>query len=134
MKRVRIEKVKGRREPRWLEVLPLDPRDVDVLRAKAVERARRGAWQRADPCRVETRETPQPLHEPIDVVTVVIGVALPAGGLGPGEWPTPEPASRGWRDFLAAIARTMRQNQSFIRASGIAMIHSSSTNRLRTRP
>jgi len=36
MKRVRIEKVKGRREPRRLEVLPLDPRDVDVLRAKAI--------------------------------------------------------------------------------------------------
>jgi hypothetical protein len=42
MKRIRIEKVKGRREPRWLEVLPLDPRDVEVLRAKAVARARRG--------------------------------------------------------------------------------------------
>jgi hypothetical protein len=38
MKRVRIEKVKGRREPRWLEAPPLDPRDVDVLRAKAIER------------------------------------------------------------------------------------------------
>ena len=42
MKRVRIEKVKGGREPRWLEALPLDPRDVEVVRAKAVERARRG--------------------------------------------------------------------------------------------
>jgi hypothetical protein len=37
MKRVRIEKSKGRREPRWLEVLPLDPRDVDVLRATAIQ-------------------------------------------------------------------------------------------------
>ena len=42
MKRIRIEKLKGRREPRWLEVLPLDPRDVEVLRAKAMERVRRG--------------------------------------------------------------------------------------------
>lgn len=38
MKRIRIEKSRGRREPRWLEVLPVDPRDVDVLRAKALER------------------------------------------------------------------------------------------------
>jgi hypothetical protein len=37
MKRVRIEKSKGRREPRWREALPLDPRDVDVLRAKAIQ-------------------------------------------------------------------------------------------------
>jgi hypothetical protein len=36
MKRVRIEKSKGRREPRWREALPLDPRDIDVLRAKAI--------------------------------------------------------------------------------------------------
>jgi hypothetical protein len=35
MKRVRIEKVKGRREPRWPEVRPVDPRDVDVLRPRA---------------------------------------------------------------------------------------------------
>ena len=48
MKRVRIEKVKGRREPRWLEVLPLDPRDVDVLRAKAIQYAgKRNAKVRA---------------------------------------------------------------------------------------
>ena len=42
MKRIRIERSKGRRERHWLEVLPLDPRDVEVLRAKAIERARRG--------------------------------------------------------------------------------------------
>jgi hypothetical protein len=42
MKRIRIEKSKGRREPRWLEVLPLDPRDLEVLRANAVAQARRG--------------------------------------------------------------------------------------------
>lgn len=39
MKRVRIEKSKGRREPRWREALPLDPRDVDVLRAKVIRQA-----------------------------------------------------------------------------------------------
>jgi hypothetical protein len=38
MKRIRLQKVKGRREPLWLEVLPVDPRDVDVLRAKAIQR------------------------------------------------------------------------------------------------
>ena len=42
MKPIRVEKVKGRREPRWFEVLPLDPRDLEVLRAKAVAQARRG--------------------------------------------------------------------------------------------
>jgi hypothetical protein len=42
MKRIRIEKLRVRREPRWLEVLPLDPRDVDVLRAKAVQQAGKG--------------------------------------------------------------------------------------------
>jgi hypothetical protein len=39
MKRIRIEKVRVRRGPRWLEVLPLDPRDVEVLRAKAIQHA-----------------------------------------------------------------------------------------------
>jgi hypothetical protein len=33
---VRIEKSKGRREARWREALPPDPRDVDVVRAKAI--------------------------------------------------------------------------------------------------
>jgi hypothetical protein len=36
MRRVRIEKSKGRREARWRDALPLDPRDVDVVRAKAI--------------------------------------------------------------------------------------------------
>ena len=35
MKRIRIEKPKRRPEPRWLEVLPLDPRDKDIVRAKS---------------------------------------------------------------------------------------------------
>jgi hypothetical protein len=39
MKRVRIEKPKPRRERWWLEVLPLDPRDPDVVRAKAIDRS-----------------------------------------------------------------------------------------------
>ena len=42
MKRIRIERLKVRREPRWLEVLPLDPRDAEVLRAKAVQQAGKG--------------------------------------------------------------------------------------------
>ena len=36
MKRIRIDKSSVRRQPRCLEVLPLDPRDVEVLRAKAI--------------------------------------------------------------------------------------------------
>ena len=43
MKRIRIEKSSVRRQPRWLEVLPLDPRDVEVLRAKAIQRLARRA-------------------------------------------------------------------------------------------
>jgi hypothetical protein len=39
MKQIRIEKVRVRREPRGFEVLPLDPRDVEVLRAKAIQHA-----------------------------------------------------------------------------------------------
>jgi len=39
MKRIRIDKLRVRRQPRWLEVLPLDPRDVEVLRAKAIQQA-----------------------------------------------------------------------------------------------
>jgi hypothetical protein len=39
MKRIRIEKLRDRRQSRWLEVLPLDPRDVEVLRAKAIQRS-----------------------------------------------------------------------------------------------
>lgn len=34
MRRVRIEKAAGRRQPRWPDVLSLDPRDPDVVRAK----------------------------------------------------------------------------------------------------
>ena len=38
MRRVRIEKREVRREPSW-DSLPLDPRDPDVVRAKAVGRS-----------------------------------------------------------------------------------------------
>jgi hypothetical protein len=65
MKRVRIEKVKGRREPRWPEVLPVDPRDVDVLRAKALERT------------VKRNEVEGPLRSGTDWRWVVSG---PSGG------------------------------------------------------
>jgi hypothetical protein len=36
MKRIRIEKHKVRPERWWQEVLPLDPRDPDIARAKAI--------------------------------------------------------------------------------------------------
>jgi hypothetical protein len=39
MKRIRIEKPKRRRAHRWTEDLPLDPRDPDICRAKALVRA-----------------------------------------------------------------------------------------------
>jgi hypothetical protein len=40
MQQIRIEKPKVRRDRWWLEVvLPLDPRDPDIVRAKCVARA-----------------------------------------------------------------------------------------------
>jgi hypothetical protein len=38
MKRMRIQRSKGRTERWWLEVFPTDPRDTDVVRAKAIDR------------------------------------------------------------------------------------------------
>jgi hypothetical protein len=40
MKRIRTVAPRIRRERRWPEDLPADPRDPDVVRAKALERAR----------------------------------------------------------------------------------------------
>lgn len=42
MQRIRIQRPKGRRQRRWREVLPLDPRDPQVLRAKALGRSAGG--------------------------------------------------------------------------------------------
>ena len=39
MKRIRIERPKVRRERPWRDVLPLDPRDPDILRAKSLSRS-----------------------------------------------------------------------------------------------
>jgi len=38
MRRIRIETPKARRARRWPDALPLDPRDPDIVRAKALER------------------------------------------------------------------------------------------------
>ena len=43
MKRIRTSRPKIRRERSWPEDLPADPRDPDVVRAKALARARRAA-------------------------------------------------------------------------------------------
>ena len=40
MKRIRIDRPRIRRERDWMEVLPDDPRDPDVVRAKALARTR----------------------------------------------------------------------------------------------
>jgi hypothetical protein len=42
MKRIRIQRPTARRERPWLKVLPLDPRDPDVVRAKTLGRSMRG--------------------------------------------------------------------------------------------
>jgi hypothetical protein len=39
MKRIRIKKPKVQRERPWRDVLPLDPRDPDILRAKTLSRS-----------------------------------------------------------------------------------------------
>jgi hypothetical protein len=39
MKRIRIERPKRRRERPWLEVLPVDPRDPEVVRARPLGRS-----------------------------------------------------------------------------------------------
>jgi hypothetical protein len=39
VKRIRIDRLRTRRERPWLEVLPLDPRDPDVVWVKALARA-----------------------------------------------------------------------------------------------
>jgi hypothetical protein len=38
MRRIRIETPKARRARSWPNALPLDPRDPDIVRAKALER------------------------------------------------------------------------------------------------
>ena len=40
MKQIRIHKPRARRERSWREALPPDPRDPDIVRAKALARAR----------------------------------------------------------------------------------------------
>jgi hypothetical protein len=51
MKSIRIVKQKTQRERPWLEDLPADPRDPDVVRAKALARARAAGSSRTDRAR-----------------------------------------------------------------------------------
>jgi hypothetical protein len=48
MKRIRIDRPRIRRGRHWPEDLPADPRDRDVVRAKALARARRTGSSRGD--------------------------------------------------------------------------------------
>ena len=41
MKQIRVEKPKPRRDRTGAHILPLDPRDPDIVRAKALSRAAR---------------------------------------------------------------------------------------------
>jgi hypothetical protein len=47
MKRIRAASPRIRRERAWTEEMPADPRDQDVVRAKALTRARRTGSSRA---------------------------------------------------------------------------------------
>jgi hypothetical protein len=49
MKRIRIDRQRSRRKRDWLEDLPTDPRDPDVVRAKALARNRPTDSPRTDP-------------------------------------------------------------------------------------
>jgi hypothetical protein len=40
MQRIRIQRPKGRRKRPWPDVLALDPRDPDVVRAKTISQSR----------------------------------------------------------------------------------------------
>jgi hypothetical protein len=51
MKRVRVERPAIRRKRHWAEELPADPRDPDVVRAKALARARLTGSSRRDRAR-----------------------------------------------------------------------------------
>ena len=48
MKRIRTAAPRTRRERRWPEDLPADPRDPDVVRAKALARTRLACLQHPD--------------------------------------------------------------------------------------
>ena len=48
MKRIRVGRPRIRRERAWTEDLPDDPRDPDVVRAKALARARQTDSSRAN--------------------------------------------------------------------------------------
>ena len=48
MKRIRVDRPRIRRERPWTEDLPTDPRDPDVVRAKALARARPAGSSRAE--------------------------------------------------------------------------------------
>jgi hypothetical protein len=47
MKRIRADRPRIRRKRAWTEEKPTDPRDPDVVRAKALTRARRTGSSRA---------------------------------------------------------------------------------------
>jgi hypothetical protein len=56
MRRIRVDRPRIRRERAWTEDLPADPRDPDVVRAKALARARLAGSSRASqPQQADTR-------------------------------------------------------------------------------
>jgi hypothetical protein len=57
MKRTRIAKPRIRRERAWAEDLPADPRDPDVVRAKALARARSARADQAQQANATGRDT-----------------------------------------------------------------------------
>src|SRR5262249_2115786 len=91
MRRIRIQKPKPIR--RELEVLPLDARDPDVVRAKALIRARSCARGASLACPVATPLHRERVEEPSFAGSLRSGgpvppaTRLPRLSLGPATWP-----------------------------------------------
>ena len=51
MKRVRVDRPRIRHKRHWAEDLPADPRDPDVVRAKALARVRPAGSSQSNPAR-----------------------------------------------------------------------------------
>jgi hypothetical protein len=60
MKRIRVDRPRIRREPVWPEDPPADPRDPDVVRAKALARARPTGSSRASQAQQTNTSGPGP--------------------------------------------------------------------------
>jgi len=83
VKQIRIHKPRARRERSWREALPPDPRDPDVVRAKALARARQPRQRVTSHAVAVPRPADAGEFSPSGPVTD----GLPGAGGGPGSAP-----------------------------------------------